>query len=235
MNLIGRIAGVFFSPQATFKSLAEKPKWKDALIVLLVLFAVFSCLTMPYSQKDQADLMRGSAKLKERMGEDLFNRKLAEIENPSKAGMLVRAFVMSPLTFLVGLLLSSLVLLGAGRLGSMQGNYKHVLSALVHANFVDKLLGNAVRLFLIVTKKSAMQASTGLALLFPRMEVTSPAYVVISQIDFFQLWLFGIFALGMTHIFNISIKKALIISYGFWLLKSLLYIGLGIFGLHYMK
>jgi len=235
MNLLKRLTGVFFNPQPTFRALAGRPKWVDALIVLLALFAVFSCLTAPYSQRDHAGLMRDSAKLKERMGDDMFNERLEAVEHPSKSGMLVQSLVISPLIFLVGLLLSSLVLLGMGRLGSTQGNYKHVVSALVHASFVDKLLGNAVRLFLIMTKKSTMQASTSVALFFPGMEVTSSAYVILSQVDFFQLWLFGIFAYGLAHIFNISLKKALVISYGFWLVKSLLYIGLGIFGLQYMK
>jgi len=235
MNLFQRLAGTFFSPQPTFKALAERPKWLDALVVLLVLFAVFSYLTAPYTQKDQAELMRSSARLKERMGEDMFNKRLEALNNPSPASMLARALIISPLTFLVGLLLSGLVLLGMGRLVSTQGNYKHVVSALAHASFVDKLLGNAVRLFLIISKKSAMQASTSLALLFPRMEVTSAAYVILGQIDFFQLWLFGILAYGLAHIFSISMKKALLISYGFWLIKSLLYIGLGLFGLQYMR
>lgn len=235
MNLFQRLAGIFFSPEPTFKALAERPKWADALVVLLVLFAVFSYLTMPYTQKDQADLMRSSSRLKERMGEEMFNKRLEALNNPSPGSVLARSLILSPLTFLVGLLLSGLVLLGMGRLASTHGNYKHVISALVHASFVDKLLGNAVRLFLIISKKSAVQASTGLALFFPRMEVTSAAYVILGQVDFFQLWLFGILAYGLARIFGISLKKALLVSYGFWLIKSLLYIGLGLFGLQYMR
>jgi len=50
MNLFQRLAGTFFSPQPTFKALAERPKWLDALVVLLVLFAVFSYLTAPYTR-----------------------------------------------------------------------------------------------------------------------------------------------------------------------------------------
>jgi hypothetical protein len=67
------------------------------------------------------------------------------------------------------------------------------------------------------------------------MEVASPAYIVLGQIDFFQLWMFGILAFGLSSIFKIELKKAMFLSYGFWLLKSLIYIALGIIGLQYIK
>ena len=46
---------------------------------------------------------------------------------------------MTPLFYLVALLLQSLLLLILGRFVSTQGTYVQVLSALVHASLVDKL------------------------------------------------------------------------------------------------
>ena len=77
-------------------------------------------------------------------------------------------------------------------------------------------------------KKSVIQTAIGLAIFFPTLEITSPAYVILSQVDFFQLWLFGIFGLGLACAFKFEIKKGLFISYAFWALKSLLAIGLGL-------
>jgi hypothetical protein len=96
------------------------------------------------------------------------------------------------------------------------------------------LLGNAVRLVLIFLKKSVFQTSTSLTLFFPRLSFTSPAHVILSQIDFFQLWLFGVLSFGLAAIFKISQRKALVISYSFWFLKSLLYIAVGLINLRYM-
>ncbi|MBC8358966.1 MAG: hypothetical protein H8E54_08480, partial [Candidatus Aminicenantes bacterium] len=96
----------------------------------------------------------------------------------------------------------------------------------IHASLVDKILGNAIRLVLILTRKSVFQTTTSLALFFPRLDITSSAYRVLSQVDFFQLWLFGILGYGLSSVFKIELKKALIISYGFWLLKSILYIAM---------
>ena len=72
-----------------------------------------------------------------------------------------------------------------------------------------------------------MQTSTSLALLFPRMEVTSTPYIILTQIDFFQLWMFGILAFGLAAIFKIKPGKALALSYGVWFLKALANVGIG--------
>jgi len=47
--------------------------------------------------------------------------------------------------------------------------------------------------------------------------------------------MFGILAFGLSSIFKIELKKAMFLSYGFWILKSLIYIALGIIGLQYLK
>ena len=104
----------------------------------------------------------------------------------------------------IGLLFSSLILLMLGRFVSSTGNYVRVLAAVVHASFIDKLLGNAVRAFLIVTRKSVMQTSTSLAMLFPKIELTSPAYIILGQIDLFQIWMFGVLAIGLSAVFKIE-------------------------------
>jgi len=235
MSFFKRLEGVFFSPRQVFQSLAEKPVWVDALVVLLILLALFSYFTSPFSRNDQLQMMKDNAKLKQRMGETRYNEYVAKLESPPSSAMVIRNVVAGPAMSLIGLLFSSLVFMILGRFVSSQGKYVQIISAVIHANFVDKLLGNAVRFLLISAKKSVMQTSTSLALLFPKMEVTSPAYVVLGQIDFFQLWMFGILAFGLSSIFKIELKKALFLSYGFWLLKSLIYIALGIIGLQYLK
>jgi hypothetical protein len=117
---------------------------------------------------------------------------------------------------------------------STEGNYKQVLAAVLHANFIDKILGNALRLVLILTRKSFMQTTTSLALFFPKLEVASPAFIILSQVDFFQLWLFGVLGYGLSSIFKIELKKALILSYSFWVLKSLLYIVYGLIAIRFI-
>jgi hypothetical protein len=231
MGFFGRFAGVVFNPQKTFESLAEKPVWLDALIIVLIAFSIHGFLTAPYYQKDSLHMMENSIKLREKYGEEGYNRMIERLRNPST----VQTLVVGAGTFLIGLLAGCVLLLGFGRMSSTQGKFHQIFAACIHANFVDKILGNSLRLVLVLSRKSVLQTSTGLALLFPRLEVASPAYVILSQIDFFQLWLFGILAFGLAAIFKVGLKKALVISYLVWLLKTLFTIGLGFLALSWMS
>lgn len=235
MNLFKRLEGVFFSPRPAFEGLAAKPKWVDALAVILVALVAFTFLVTPYMQKDQLALMKDNTVLKERMGAERYDQMIQRMENPTPGARVIQTFVMTPLFYLAALLLQTLFLLILGRFFSSQGTYVQVLSALLHASLIDKLFGNAVRLVLALTRKSVMQTSTNLALLFPKMEVTSTPYILLAQVDFFQLWLFGVLAFGLAAVFKIELKKALVLSYGMWFLKALVNVGIAMIGMGFLR
>ena len=235
MNLFKRIEGVFSNPRPVFDGLAAKPAWVDALIVVLIALIAFNLVVADFMQKDQLRLMKDNAVLKERVGAERYDQMIQNMENPSARSRIVQTFVTTPLFTLIALLLQALILLILGRFLSSQGTYVQVLSVLLHASLVDKLFGNAVRMVLALTRKSLMQTSTSLALLFPKMEVTSTSYIVLSQVDFFQLWLFGILAFGLAAVFKIELKKAFFLSYGVWFLKALVNVGIAMIGMSFLR
>jgi hypothetical protein len=235
MNLFKRLGGVFFSPKQTFTALAEKPVWVDVLIVLLLALVVYSLIIMPYVRNDQLQMMKDSVKFRERMGEEAYNRYIQRLQGPPSTWEYVQTVVGGPAFITLAMLLQALFLLILGRFMSSQGTFTQVFSALVHAASVNLLLGNAVRMVLTLTRKSVMQVSTGLALFFPKLEVTSSPYIVLGQVDFFQLWLFGVLAFGLSAIFKINIRKALVLSYSVWLLKALVNIAIGLVGVSFVK
>jgi hypothetical protein len=235
MNLFKRIEGVFFSPKPTFEGLAARPVWIDTLVVILLALIVFNFIVLPYMQKDQLSLIKNNAALRDKVGEDTYAKMVDRAEHPSKSSQLLQIFVTTPLFSFAAILLQSLLLLILGRLVSTQGTYVQVLTALIHAGLVDKLLGNGVRLALALTRQSLMQTSTSLALLFPHLEVTSTPYIMLTQIDFFQLWMFGIIAFGLSAIFKVRLRKALVLSYGVWALKALANIGIGLVGMSFLR
>jgi hypothetical protein len=81
---------------------------------------------------------------------------------------------------------------------------------------------------LITSRESVFQTTTSLAMFFPKLETMSPAYIVLTQVDFFQLWIFGILGFALSEIFKIDLKKSLIIACGFWFIRSLFYIAIGL-------
>ncbi len=234
MNFLSRLTGIFFDPKKTMLQLAERPVWVDILIFLLVIGLIYFYLIAPFSQKDSLALMKDNVRLKELLGEERYQQRLQQLENPSTLARFLNIFILSPGFLLLGFLLSSLILLILGKIFSPEGKYIQVLACFLHANLIDKFLGNIIRIILIFLKKSVFQTSTSLVLLFPHLSFTSPTYVILSQIDFFQLWLFGVMAFGLAFAFKIYLRRALFLSYGFWILKSLLYIAIGLINLRYM-
>ena len=228
MNLLNRVQGIFLNPQLTLKALSEKPVWVDALIIVLISLIIFSYITIPYAQKDNFEAMKNNIELRERLGEERFNQRIEFLENPPKAFIYLLSFVGTPALYLIGFLISSLVILIMGRLTSTEGKFIQVFAAVIHVNFVDKILGNALRAFLITSRESVFQTTTSLAMFFPRLETMSPAYIVLTQLDFFHLWVFGILGYALSEIFKIELKKGLFLSFGFWFIRSLFYIITGI-------
>jgi len=235
MDFVKRLTGVFTNPRQTFTALAEKPVWVDVLIVILIAIAVYATVITPYAKHEQNQMIKDSVKLKERMGEERFNQYIQDLEAPPTTWGIIRTAGGAPLIFVLAMLVQGAILMLLGRFTSTQGTFKQIFSSLVHANLIHAVAGNAVRLILTLTRKSVMQVSTGLPLLFPKMEVTSTPYIVLSQVDFFQLWLFGVLAFGLAAAFKIDLKKALFISYTVWLLKALFNIGLALFGLSFIR
>ena len=218
MSFSGRLIGTYFEPGRTFRAISERPLWVDVLIVLLILISLYTYLIFPFGQKDSLrSLEDNAAKLKAKWGESRYASYLERMKGQDRS---LTAFLVTPLTYLVGFLFSALIVLGMGRLVSTQGNYLQVFSSLLHANLVDKLLGNGLRLFLISGRKSVLETSTGLPVLFPKLDVMSTAYALLAQVDLFQLWTFCLFGMGLAAAFKISLKKGFVISFAFWLLKS---------------
>jgi hypothetical protein len=230
MTFFSRLSGVFFNPKDTFKALSEKPKWADMLIVLLILVAVYATLIAPYIPQDQIKLLESDAKGRAKMGEEAYNQQLKFWKDPP-AFVAITGIVMQPISLLIGFLIQTLIILGIGRLTSTEGKYIQFFSAFIHANAINLILGNALRVFLISSRESVFQTTTSLALFFPKLETMSPAYVVLTQVDFFQLWVFGILGFALSEIFKIELKKGLILSYSFWFIRSLVYITIGLLGM----
>jgi len=224
VSFLRRLWGTFFDPEKTFRGLAARPIWVDALVVVLVGYAAFNFLVFPLAQKDNLSRLEdNAARLTERYGAEQYAAAVSRIKDQSRA---LSSFVMNPSSFLIGLLFSALLALGLGKTVSTHGHYLQVFSALVHANLIDKILGNGVRLGLALARGSTLGMSTGLPVLFPRLAATSTAFAVLNQVDFFQLWMFGLFGLGLASAFKVSVRKGLVISFLVWLLKSALMVGI---------
>lgn len=222
MNIFERFQGVFTSPKRTLEGVAAKPVWVDAFIIILIVLAVYTYLVSPITNKESLAMVQNSAKLQERMGKERFDKYVEAMSNPSPTRRLITSFAVTPLTSAAFLLIQALFLLIFGRMTATAGTFREVLAVYFNASFIDKVLGRAVILLINLSRKSVFQTTTSVALLFPKMAWGSVPYVILAQLDFFQLWMFGVLAYGLAAVFKVELKKALIISYSFFAVKALI-------------
>lgn len=234
MNLGQRFLGVFTNPKETFSLLAERPIWVDAMIIVLIASIIYGFLIAPISAKDNYEIMQGATKLRSQLGEEQFNIILEQsrqrAEQQSTSQRLVQGAGAGLMT-VIAILVQTLILMLISKFFSTQGSYQQLMSAMFHANFINSILGNFLRFMLASAKQSLMKVSTGLAVFFPGLEPTSTGFIILNSIDFFQLWMFGVLGYAISAIFKIELKKALVISYVFWALKTIFNLALGIFSL----
>jgi len=219
MSFFERVVGVFFNPRQTLEAVAEKPIWWDVLIVLLVSMSIYSALIMPLATRDA-----------------LANYQTETGTPPPDFGqmpkwILVIGAIAGLFSIMVMVFLTCGIIYLIGRLFSTAGDFAKIIAVYLHAGLVDSLLGNIIRLVLILMKKT-IRVSTSLAVLLPAdVPLRSFGYILLSQFDFFRLWAFGILAFGLSAVFKVDRKKALWIAFLSWLIITLLAAGLSGLGL----
>jgi len=219
MSFFERVVGVFFNPRQTLEAVAEKPIWWDVLIVLLVSMSIYSALIMPLATRDA-----------------LANYQTETGAPPPDFGqmpkwILVIGVIAGLFSIMVMVFLTCGIIYLMGRLFSTAGDFAKIIAVYLHASLVDSLLGNIIRLVLILMKKT-IRVSTSLAVLLPAdVPLRSFGYILLSQFDFFRLWAFGILAFGLSAVFKVDRKKALWIAFLSWLIITLLAAGLSGLGL----
>jgi len=103
MNFPARFQGVFFSPAPVFKALAEKPKWVDAFVVVLLFIALAGYFTAPIATQETLKGMKDNPKLEEKMGKERYEGMIRNMESGGSGGALLRSVVLGPVIFTLGL------------------------------------------------------------------------------------------------------------------------------------
>jgi hypothetical protein len=223
MTFFQRLEGVFFSPRATLEAVAQKAVWWDVLIVTLVATIIFSVVIMPYATQDALANYQAQG-----------GTAPADISQMPK-WILIIGGVVGLFSIMFFIFLSCGIITLIGRFFSQEGDFSKILAVYLHAGLVDSVLGNLIRLLLVLMKKT-FRVSTSLAVLLPPdIPVRSFPYVLLNQFDFFRLWAVFIMAFGLSAVFKVDRKKGLIISFVAWFILTLIFAGLSGLGMALQK
>lgn len=219
----GRLIGALVAPVKTFQSIAERPTFGAAMLLLV---AVLSSVSYMAAQKtDFSDVMRGQLAASGReVPEEMLDRQVAMMQkNGGLFAILGSAFIAIGAVVIAALFLLTFKLLGSEGL-----DFPTSLSVTLHS-LLPLAVATLLSIPVILSKTTIGYAdikrggylASSLAFLAP--EGTSPVVqALLGKLDFFSLWTLALLYIGYRFAARVSPRKAAGVVIGLWLL----YIGI---------
>ncbi|MDD5528705.1 MAG: YIP1 family protein [bacterium] len=200
---------IFYAPVEVFNELKEKPYWLLAFIVFLVVMLASSAGLLPIIKSTAMETMQGnipSGDAEQAMG--FFNGpkfyliSLVGVCFSTILGVLFQAGIF---LFILSLFFRKDV------------TFKQMLSLTVHTKLVT-LLGIVIK-FPIILAKQSMEVHTDLLLFAPFLKPKTFLYTFLGSMDFFTIWSFVLFAMGISVFTKLEQKKTYILVFVSWLIS----------------
>jgi hypothetical protein len=216
---LGRLIGVLISPAKTFRSLAERPTWGAALLVLLVVSGAVAFVVG--MRTDYRDVIVQSAKEK---GRDVDEAQLEPAINMmQKAGPAIAA-VSAPVIIALVSLLAALIYWVVFKLLGADFSYKSSFAVSLHAG-MPGVISALLTLPVILSRaslgyadvKSGTFLQSNLAFLAPE---NAKAWLVAlyASADFFSLWSLVLSIIGYRALSRLTTKPVAAVVILVWLL-----------------
>jgi hypothetical protein len=210
-GFVARILGVFFSPAETFEDIARKPTIWAPLLLLVVVQGLFLYAVAPAQGQDAAAVTENSSFL-QRLPAEQRAEIIEQQRNPSPTRRLISA-IAGPLVVLLFMVIAALIFWGAGNLLGGQPTFRKTLSMVLFASMITLVLGQLVKLPLILTKNTVAGVTFSPAMLMPDLEVTSTQFRLWSMFDLFALWGTVVTGIGLAKVSAISTAKGVVTSF----------------------
>ena len=212
-NPFERIAGVFFSPNETFASIARQPDWVVPLVLMLVVSLIAGIVIG--QRVDFATAAREAMEQK--------NVPPDRVESAVKmtAAISKVASYCAPIFSVIGFLVIAGVLLLAFRLFGGEGNFKQAFSVSVYA-WMPGLLKSIITVPVLLTREGmgaedlAIAVRSNLGFLVS-MKSNPMAFAVLTSLDIFTIWMLILFSIGFAYVARVSKAKAATIVVTLWL------------------
>jgi len=221
-NPFQRIIGVLISPAETFESIARRPDWVVALLIIMLVSIAAGVLIA--SRVDFSALGREAVEMNPRSSE-MSPDQLETGARFAGAMMRVSAYA-SPILSVITLLIVAGVLLLTFRLMAGEGDFRQAFSVTTYAwypRLIKSILGTGVILsrksLSIFDLQSPLMSNLGF-LFDPK---TKPLqFAIASSIDVFHLWSLVLLVVGFAAISRLSRGKSAAIVVGWWIVINLL-------------
>lgn len=210
-NIFKNTAGIISAPGQTLGKLMEEKKWLSIFVLILLVAAIYTNLTLPLKLSRAAE----NPLLAEYFpGDQLFDLQ-ENITLLRRILITAAAFLNITLSFIVA---AFMVYLFFG-IGGSPGYYINFFTLIVGASIIDTLLPLIRDTFSIIFNIN-LGAFTNLLVLFPSLKPFSLNFWFVSQVDLFYIWYLAAIAMAVAVFAKMNLKKCFFISFLYFLFKS---------------
>ncbi len=212
-GLLGKITGLFFSPRATFESLAKSITTMDYIVplVLLVIIVLGSqSLIIPLAMEESRDRVLQMEQLDEQQRQDALDRIDAAAANPS----IMRSMIGVIFAIVLIALTAGLLLFVGNNVLDGQGTFGQAMVIAVYANLVT--IPAAIVKVPLMLQAQSLKVETGLSLLLPPSLDITVIGRIFNRLDLFGFWQWYLMALGVAIVFKVDEKRSRYIYLGIW-------------------
>jgi len=216
----GRLIGVLFAPEKTFRSIAARPTWLLPLIVMGALAVVAGWAVQQRSDPSEV------AKLQmERMGIELNEQQRADMEERMAEQGAVQqkiGLAFAPVAIALGIVIIAALFLVAFKLFGSDIDFKQSLAAAGHA-FMPSVVASLINIPLILSRPSisAEQVLAGGVLVSSLRPLAPEGSAVLGSLlgslDFFSLWCLVLFIFAYRAAAKVSTATAAGTVISLWL------------------
>lgn len=225
-SAFGRLAGVLFSPAATFASIRRRPTWLVAFLVMTLLAAAAQMVAV--GKLDTSEVRDQVELALEKQGRTMSDEDLDDAVDLQMKFGTGCGLVFVP----IGLLLVAVVFMVVLRMSGSELTFVQSLSTVVHAEMplavsallaIPVLLGRTTPLG--VTEAQNGILASNLSILAPE-GASLVMTTLLASFDLFAIWVVALLAIGFAVVAGVSRAKAATVTVVLWLVWIVFKVGL---------
>jgi len=193
-SLPARIAGVIFSPRATYAEIAARPRIFGALafVLAVIVIATFAFLSTEVGQQASLD---NQVRQMESFGRTVNDAQYAQMERMAPYSRYFAATFQLVVTPIMALIVAGLAFAVFNAALGGDATFKQVYAIVVHSGAL--LVLQALFTLPLAYARESLSGATNLAVFFPFLEENSFAARMLGSIDLFLIWWMVSLAIGL--------------------------------------
>lgn len=203
-SLPARVFGVIRSPRLVFRTIIDRPRWADVMILTLAI-TVGCGVALMQTEVGRLALVDQWERTAAAFGRDVDEAQHAQLEEWSQNGAAyaaVNAVIMGPVaTCALAAIIFGIFSVGLGG----RGSYRQVLAIVAHAAVI--LAVRQVVAAPLEYANETLASQTTLTMFFPMFDEASPAARFFGVIDLFVVWWLVVLAVGVSQVYQRPLRR----------------------------